>query len=229
MQVTPVAAKSNPNLLQTSLIPEESRNVRYLMIKAKDFSSSENLLVAHLIPAILAAASVALSAINALSYLLQAPFKILLNIVQFRPLGFFLDFAQDLSNLARSLIFVSLGATLVVAGLLFPKPIFTHFAPEYYQSLPERLKYERDQKLEENKNLGSEIERSNQLKLDQRMALIGDSATIDELIAENKKLKEENEQLKKNLNVKKCWEIPWWINPARLGPVLGVLGRQPLA
>jgi hypothetical protein len=210
MTLAPVAAKSNPNLIQTSLIPEESRNVRYLMIKAKDFSSSENPLVAHLIPAILAAGSVALSAINALSYLLQAPIKILLNIVQFRPLGFFVDFAQDLTNLARSLLFVSLGATLIVAGILFPKPIFTHFAPEYYESLPERLKHERDQKIEETKNLGGEIGRLDMLNRDQTVIRRQDFADIEELTAENKKLKQENEQLKKNLNVKKSWQFPFW-------------------
>jgi len=221
MMLAPAAAKSNLNLLQMNLIPEASRNVRYLMIKAKDFSGSENVLVAHLIPAILAATSVALSAINALSYLLQAPIKILLNVVQFRPMGLFIDFAQDLTNLARSLLFVSLGATLIVAGLLFPKPIFTHFAPEYYQSLTERQKNELDQKEEENNKLGGEIEKANQFKGDLRRVLIGDSAIIEGLTAENKRLKEENEQLNKELNG--MWQR---INPARLGPALGALKQR---
>lgn len=221
MTLAPAAAKSNLNPLQISLIPEESRNVRYLMIKAKDFSGNENLLVAHLIPAILAAASVALSAINALSYLLQAPIKILLNVVQFRPMGLFIDFAQDLTNLARSLLFVSLGATLIVAGLLFPRPIFTQFAPEYYQSLSERQKHELAQKEEENKKLGGEIGREKMKNKDQTAIRIQDFTDIEELTAENKKLKEENEQLNKELNG--MWQR---LNPARLGPVLGALKQR---
>lgn len=141
----PVAAKSDPTFIQRNLIPEKSRYVRYVMQKAADFGSSDHFFYAHVVSVGLAVAAVVMSAFNALSYLLQTPVKILLNIVQFNPLGLVTNFVMNLGDVAKSLLFVSLGVTLVVAGVLFPAPIFKHFSPEYYKPMEQRLKQKLDE------------------------------------------------------------------------------------
>lgn len=197
MTVAPVAAKSEPNFFQKKLIPEESRNVRYLMIKAAYFSSSEHLFVAHFVSVTLAVAAVALSAINVLSYLLRIPIKILLNVVQFCPLRLFVDLAQDFVNVARSLLFVSLGVAIIVVGFLLPQPFFSSLAPEYYQSYAERLKHESEQKDAENRELAGQVGKEQMLQNDQRAALIGDQDELEELTARNKELGKRVEELEK--------------------------------
>lgn len=138
----PVGAKNNTNFIQRNLIPEDSRYVRYFMIKAADFGCSENLLFAHVVSVSCAVFAVALSAFNSISYLLQVPAKIILNIFRLNPIRAVTDFVGDLSDMAKSLLFVSLGVTLVAAGLFLPAAIFTHFCPEYYKSREERQEEE---------------------------------------------------------------------------------------
>lgn len=141
----PVAAKSDPTFIQRNLIPEKSRYVRFVMQKAADFGSSSNLFYAHVVSVGFAVAAVVMSAFNAISYLLQTPVKILLNIVQFNPLKLVANFVVNLGDVAKSLLFVSLGVTLVVAGFLFPAPIFKHFSPEYYKPKEQRLEEQLDE------------------------------------------------------------------------------------
>jgi len=138
------AASPNMNFIQRNLIPEDSCNVRYLMQQAAYYGSSESVLVAHFVSVSFAVFAVAISAINAASYLLQAPIKILLNVVQLNPLGMISDFFLDIGDLGKSLLFVSLGLTLVVSGFLIPGPIFGYFSPEYYEPLETRLQQQLD-------------------------------------------------------------------------------------
>lgn len=156
-----VAAKSNTNFIQRNLIPEDSCNVRYVMQQAAYYGSSDTLVVAHFVSIAFAVVAVAMSALNTISYLLQAPIKILLNVVQFNPFGLVADFFLDVGDVARSALFVCLGLTLVVAGFLFPKPIFTHFSPEYYEPLEVRL----EQQLEKaNERIQDLEDQCNQMK-----------------------------------------------------------------
>ncbi len=185
-----VAAKSNnTNFIQRNLIPEESRNVRYVMQKAAYFGNSDNLLVAHLVSVAFVVMAVAMSAFNAVSYLLQAPIKVLLNIVQFNPLGVITDLVQDLGDVAKSLLFVSLGVTLFVVGFLIPGPIFNLFSPEYYEPLEVRLELqleEANQKLEE---FEAKYNKLKELNEGRRAILIQDQETLEALKREIAALK----------------------------------------
>lgn len=166
-----VAAKSNnTNFIQRNLIPEESRNVRYVMQKAAYFGNSDNLFVAHLVSVAFVVMAVAMSAFNAVSYLLQAPIKILLNVVQFNPLGVITDFVQDLGDVAKSLLFVSLGVTLFVVGFLIPGPIFNLFSPEYYEPLEVRLEQQLEEANQKMKELEAKYDKLKELNQD-RLAI----------------------------------------------------------
>ncbi|MBS0629937.1 MAG: hypothetical protein JSS30_06945 [Verrucomicrobia bacterium] len=190
-----VAVESNTNFIQRNLIPEESRNVRYAMQKAAHFGSSSHPFVSHVVSVAFAVMAVVMSAFNAISYLLQAPIKILLNIVQFNPVAVFTDFAMDIGDLAKSLLFVSLGVTLVVAGFLFPGPIFNEFSPEYYEPLEVRL----EQQLEQAKAKYEELEEKYH--------------KLQELNARRLDIERYNEGQIEELNK----EIEWWrkLNPLR--------------
>ncbi|NGX60221.1 MAG: hypothetical protein KR126chlam3_01390 [Chlamydiae bacterium] len=157
MTTTPVEIKSNANFFQKNLIPEKSNLVRYCMYKAGVFASHSNIFYAHFASVGCAIAAIAISFFNMLSYFLQPPFKILLNIVQFSPIKSVKNLFFDIANGVQSLVFVSMGMTFVVAGSIFPKAIFTYFAPEYYQTLKERNQHE----IERNKRKISRLEEEN--------------------------------------------------------------------
>jgi len=151
-------AAAEANSFQKYLIPEESMVVRYCMLKAGTYANRSNPFLAHFVSVGFAAASVAISAFNTISYTLQLPFKLLFHVAQFNPYRAILGVGEDLVNTAKSLVFVSMGMTFVVAGILFPKPIFTHFAPLYYGSLEVRLEAELEQEKAENERLKSEVD-----------------------------------------------------------------------
>ncbi len=138
---TSVAAPTEnaANPFQKHLIPSESRWVRYVMQKAGEFSRYDNFFTSRALSVACAIAGVVLSLFNTISYLLQAPIRIILNIVTFSPIKLTTDFIQDLVNGALSFAFVSLGVTFVISGLLFPEPIFTNFAPENEETLSGKL------------------------------------------------------------------------------------------
>ncbi len=152
-------AAAEANSFQKYLIPEESMVVRYCMQKAGVFANRSNPFLAHFVSVGFAVAAVAISAFNTISYMLQLPFKILFHVAQFNPYRVVVGAAQDLVNTAKSLVFVTMGVTFIVAGTLFPKPIFTHFAPLYYSSLEVRLKSDLKQEQAENKRLQKEVEK----------------------------------------------------------------------
>jgi|GEM_PF-2714032 len=134
-----VPTDSGANVFQKYLIPEESKWVRFSMLKAGEFANRSNFFLSHFLSVGCAIAAVAMSFFNALSYLLQIPFIIPLKIVQFDLIGIATGISYDLIGVAKSIVFVSMGATFVVAGVLFPREIFTHFAPEHYLCREERL------------------------------------------------------------------------------------------
>ncbi|MDN3505908.1 MAG: hypothetical protein P0S96_01610 [Simkaniaceae bacterium] len=138
----PAPTDSGANIFQKYLIPEESKWVRFSMLKAGEFANRSNFLLSHFLSVGCAVAAVAMSFFNTFSYLLQIPFEIPLKIVQFDPIGIATGITYDLMGVAKSIVFVSMGATFVVAGLIFPREIFTHFAPEHYLSLEARLSAE---------------------------------------------------------------------------------------
>jgi len=142
MSAAPAPIDSGANIFQMYLIPEESKWVRFSMLKAGELSNRSNFFLSHFLSVGCAIAAVAMSFFNTFSYLLQIPFKIPLKIVQFDPIGIVTGIVGDLLGAAKSVVFVSMGATFVVAGLLFPREIFTHFAPEHYLCLEARLSNE---------------------------------------------------------------------------------------
>lgn len=131
------------NIFQKYLIPEESRLIRFCMQKAGLYSESPYFFYAHFVSVGFAVVAVAMSFFNIISYILQIPLKLILRVVQFDPFGIVTGLMTDASQVMKSIVFVSLGATFITAGLLFPKPIFTHFAPEYYETLEIRLQKEK--------------------------------------------------------------------------------------
>lgn len=133
---------SEANIFQKYLIPSQSHYVRFSMQKAGVFANRSNFFFSHFLSVGCAIAAIALSFFNTFIYLLQAPFRVLLHVVQLSPFRAIFGFLEDLTNVARSLVFVSMGTTFIVAGLFFPKAVFSHFAPEYYDSLEERLDHE---------------------------------------------------------------------------------------
>lgn len=134
-----MAVESEANVFQKYLIPSESRYVRYCMQKAGIYGNRPNFFYSHIVSVAFAIAAVVMSFFNALSYFVRIPLSILLNIVQFEPIGVVIGLINDCTNVIRSLVFVALGVWFIVAGLLFPKPIFFYFAPEYCDSLETRL------------------------------------------------------------------------------------------
>ena len=140
-----VKNETNTNPFQKFLIPVESKWVCYAMRKAGEYGSSGNFIYAHVLSVAIAVSAVALSALNAFLYLIQTPFKCLLNIVRFSPLDLVKNLLIDVASIVQSVVFVSLGVPFVVAGAIFPHAIFSYFAPEYYDTLEssyERLRIE---------------------------------------------------------------------------------------
>ena len=154
--------ESEANIFQRHLIPEESRLVRYSMQQAGIYGSRTNVFYAHFVSVGFATTAVAMSFFNAISYFLQIPFRIVLKMVQFNPPGAAIALVEDATNVVKSLVFVSLGATFITAGLLSPKAIFTHFAPEYYDTLEERLKQENSLNQKKIARLEEELSKANQ-------------------------------------------------------------------
>lgn len=141
------------NLFQRYLIPTESRWVRFTMMKASECAREGNIFTSRVYSVALAIGAVVMSFFNAVSYLFGMPFRFGLHIFHFDPFNAFVDLGEDVTAVLRSLVFVSLGVTFVVAGLLFPEAIFTHFAPEDEGNEKERLQQEIERLAEENKEL----------------------------------------------------------------------------
>lgn len=144
------------NVFQRHLIPPDSLNVRFVMQKAGEYGNSTNIFYAHVVSVGFAIVAVALSFFNAFSYALRTPFNILVNVLSFSPIQVVKDLAGDLTGVAKSMVFVSLGVTFVVAGVLFPQAIFTHFAPEYSDTVEVRLRNELEKERKEKQELKTE-------------------------------------------------------------------------
>ena len=178
---------SKPNVFQRYLIPFDSKKVCYLVDKAKDFGCSRNFFYAHFISIALTITAIVFSFFNAISYLLQAPVRILLNVIRLDPLNLLRNFLEDIIDVIRSLFFVSLGISLVVSGFLFPKTIFPYFAPncneeEYKDALKKQI-----YQLENSEKKASEA-----------------CAVANEIISD---LLNENQRLEKELKNKKTWRF----------------------
>lgn len=154
-----------PNFFQLYFIPKESWKVRWLVQQAGGFAQSPHFPIRHFLSSACAAAAVALSFFNALSYLLQIPFKIPLNIVRFDPLRLVLDPFSDLGNCLRSFIFALFGTTYIFWGILMPETTFPFFAPPA-EKLPEVVIEEYARKnqvlVEENRKLLNQVEQLNE-------------------------------------------------------------------
>ncbi len=147
---------SGPNFFQRTLVPADSSLVRGAMREAAKHGTSDNILVRHVVSTAFAVASVALSILNTISYLLQIPVKIVLNIVRFDPKGLVFDFAQSLSDTARSLLMGAFGATYVIGGILFPEEVYGFFKPAVIKTAEDALgkkQKELETALEDNKSL----------------------------------------------------------------------------
>lgn len=142
------------NIFQKYLIPEESHWVRTVLQKAGEWGKSPSILYSRVLTVALAVCAVILSLLNTISYILEIPIKILLNIIHLHPLNLITEFINDISSALRSFFFVSFGVTFIIAGVLFPAVVFPYFAPEdpknSYRSLQnENLKLkDRMQKIE---------------------------------------------------------------------------------
>ena len=200
-----VAAKidSEVNFFQKHLIPPESKWVRFMMHKAGVYSCEGNFVSSRLFSVMSAICAIGMSFFNALSYFLQAPIKILLNIVNFNPIGVVRDFISDLTNVIRSMIFVSLGLTFIVIGLFLPQAIFTHFAPEYDVTPEAKL-------LSENEILKKKLESEEELrtkasqKTEKSLSIL--SNHIQELKKEIEELRSEKKKLKKPGMLNYLWQ-----------------------
>jgi len=128
-----------PNVFQRYLVPLESSWVRGTMCQAADSAQSENILVRHVVSTACAVAAIALSTFKTISYMLQIPFQLLLNIVRFDPAGLVFDFARTLSNATRSLLMAAFGATYIASGILFPEEVYGFFKPVSIQTAERAL------------------------------------------------------------------------------------------
>jgi len=185
------ALETQGNVFQKYLIPPESKIVIFLMQKAGELGKNKNFFKSRVFSVALVVAAVVLSFFNAISYLLQIPVKLLLNICRFDPVSFVKNFVEDLSSFARSVVFVSLGVTFVVAGFLFPAEVFSHFAPEEES---EALSQRENERLKD---------QNNQLKKDRDLTIDAASHLIRDLEKEVQKLNEENRELKKQIQESK--------------------------
>lgn len=164
MPTAALAFWERANLFQKYLIPAESKWVRMLMEEADSLSQSSIPLVARLASVVAVAVATFFSLLNSASYALQIPIKILLNVVRFDPLSLGVDLAKDVASVFRSLAFVAVGVSLVIAGPFFPKELFSHFAPSHQGSRLDVLEEDNQEFLqrtialeEEKKLLKSEI------------------------------------------------------------------------
>ena len=167
---SPAAVSPEFDYIQRYLLPAESKSVRYCMQKASEMSEREDFVSCRLFSIPFVIASIALSFFNAISYLLQIPFMILLNIVCFAPLRLVTDPVIGIINVARSLLFVGMGIPLALAGLIFPKDVFSRFAPDAIEAGEERL-------VRDNENLQKRIEEL-QVKIAQDRRLIDAQAAL---------------------------------------------------
>lgn len=160
------------NFFQTYFIPTESLLVRGLMQKAGEYSLSNDLYYKHLASVACAVCAVAFSFFNAISYLLQIPLKIPLNIVRFDPMSLFLDPVWDLSNCLRSILFVTFGVTYVAWGILRPSTAFPFFAPPKEKSLEEI-----------NQELATQLYKAQEANAKLRNQMEEDSIKMDRILA----------------------------------------------
>ncbi len=127
------------NKFQRYLIPSDALYVRYAMTKASHFANKKSRFYAHTVPIAFAVAAVVMAFFNVISYLLQSPLRVARNIVCFRPVEVLKDLIQDITNVARSLMYIPLGVAFIVAGFFLPKLIYSNFAPDFCNTLEERL------------------------------------------------------------------------------------------
>ena len=156
-----VAAPAEITPFQRHLVPESSDWVRFCLQNAGKFSTGDNFFTSRVYSVACAVAAVVFAAFNMISYTLRAPLRVLLNIVEFSPLKALIDLVSDVRDAVLSFLIVSLGVTFVVAGLIFPAPIFTNFAPECIETLQSQigdLKQSLKERDEELKSSGAEVD-----------------------------------------------------------------------
>ena len=171
---------TEPDFFQKYLIPvpEESYYICVVMTKAAQCAKSDHFLKAHGASALLATIAVAMSVFNTFSYLLQIPFKVVLNVLALTPHYIIPTLLNDSKNVVLSFVFVCLCSTFIVAALLTPK-IFTNFAP-YVPKTREQILEERLKKTEEEKK---ELKNEGTLK----------QTVIEHLVHINNKVNDEND------------------------------------
>lgn len=168
--MNPVAVSPEFDFIQRNLIPQESLYVRSSMNQAAKMGARDNFFTSRLYPLPFVVAALALSFFNTLSYLLQIPFEILLDVARFQPLRVLTDPVVGLINVARSFLFVGLAVPLIVSAALFPKDVLSRFAPDAIYAGEERL-------LRENEQLKKKIEKLKE-KREKDLAIIESQAAI---------------------------------------------------
>lgn len=138
-----MTVESQANVFQKYLIPEKSSMVRSCMKDAAAYGKSSNFFYAHFVSIAFATTAIALSFLNTFSYIFSAPLRIPMEIVQGNLRGVMMGPLEDITNSIRSFVFVAVGITLVMLGFLFPQ-ILSHFAPEYSNTLEDRLRQKID-------------------------------------------------------------------------------------
>ena len=140
-----LAQTENWKPLGEHLFPIESRNVRQCMIDAADWSKEENFFLSRISSVSLTVIAVVMSAVNTLAYLVSAPIELVLNAVHLNPLKMVTNFSWDLINAVRSFVFVALGVSLIVIGLIIPEQTFVCFAPLFAGTPTEKIENEKDE------------------------------------------------------------------------------------
>lgn len=153
-----INVETQPNIFQRYLIPEESHLVRIVLQKAGEWGKSKNIFYSRILTVVLAICAVIFSLLNTICYLLQTPVKMLLNIIHLNPLNLIEEFIIDIGSALSSFLFVSFGATFIVAGILFPAVVFPYFSPENTKKSYSQLKYEYQVLKEKYKEQGRELE-----------------------------------------------------------------------
>lgn len=149
------------NRFQKHLVPEKSSIVRSLLRRAGEWGKCDSMFYSRFLTVALVVGAIVLSLFNTISYLLEIPLKILLNVVHIYPKKLVEDFVVGITCALRSFLFVSFGITFLVAGVLFPKVVFSYFAPNTIETPLTQLYFLKESLKEEKVKL-EKIEEENQ-------------------------------------------------------------------
>lgn len=168
------------NFYQNYFIPQKSEWVRFLVHKAGEYALEEGVFYRRIASVACAITAVAFSFFNTLSYLLQVPFKLPLNIVRCDLISLLLDPIRDLNNCVRSLLFATFGVTYVAWGILMPSTAFPYFAPPAKRDLAK-----------ENQLLLNRLTEAQQANLE----LERNKEELQEILEQKKEVKKQEEEV----------------------------------